>query len=98
MAAGLLQSHPEARTIIEIGGHLLTTFLPKTLFAQHPDWFLHAKGGALRVYNNIGPDNAAQLRGTGIAGVAVIRAILGASDPAAVVRDLRSALAPREMP
>ena len=28
------------------------------LIAQHPDWFLH-KGGALRTYNNIGPDNAA---------------------------------------
>jgi len=53
---------------------------------------------AVIAVGGIGPDNAAQLRGTGIAGIAVIRAILGASDPAAVVRDLRSALAPREMP
>ena len=53
---------------------------------------------AVIAVGGIGPDNAAQLRGTGIAGVAAIRAILGAPDPAAIVRVLRSALAPEEIP
>lgn len=40
----------------------------------------------------IQPENAGQLRGTGIAGVAVITAIAAAPDPAAAVRALRAAL------
>ena len=30
---------------IEVGGHFLSTFLPRTLFAQHPDWFRRNEQG-----------------------------------------------------
>jgi thiamine-phosphate pyrophosphorylase len=53
---------------------------------------------AVIAVGGIDPLNAAQLAGTGIAGVAVIRAILAASDPAAVVFSLRSALATKDIP
>ena len=44
----------------------------------------------------ITPENAAELRGAGVAGVAAIRAIAAASSPAEAVRALRSAIAPGE--
>jgi hypothetical protein len=39
---------PELRKrgiIVEIGGHLLTTFLPRSLFAEHADWFRMSESG-----------------------------------------------------
>jgi hypothetical protein len=53
----LLQSKllPELRKrgmVIEVGGHFLTAFMPRTLFAQHPDWFrMNEQGKRVNDFN-----------------------------------------------
>jgi len=42
---------------IEVGGHFLSTFLPRTLFAQHPDWFRLNKQGKRASDFNLNPFN-----------------------------------------
>jgi len=42
---------------IEVGGHFLSTFLPRTLFAQHPDWFRLNEQGKRTNDFNLNPFN-----------------------------------------
>jgi hypothetical protein len=37
---------------IEVGGHFLSTFLPRTLFPEHPDWFrMNEQGNRINDFN-----------------------------------------------
>lgn len=45
---------------------------------------------------DVGPDDAEALAGTGVAGVAMVRAVMAAEDPAAVVRRTLSAFGPHK--
>ena len=42
---------------IEVGGHFLSTFLPRTRFAQHPDWFRLNEQGKRANDFNLNPFN-----------------------------------------
>jgi hypothetical protein len=42
---------------IEVGGHFLSTFLPRTLFPQHPDWFRRNEQGVRVNDFNLNPFN-----------------------------------------
>ena len=44
---------------------------------------------------NVGPDSFEDLAGTGVAGAALVRAIMDAPDPAAVVREVLRGFAAR---
>jgi hypothetical protein len=49
---------PELRKrgfVIEAGGHLLPTFLPRSLFAEHPDWFRRNPSGVRTADFNFNP-------------------------------------------
>ena len=49
---------PELRKrgfMVEIGGHLLPTFLPRPLFKDHPDWFRRNRDGARTPDFNFNP-------------------------------------------
>ena len=49
---------PELRKrgfMIEVGGHLLPTFLPRTMFKEHPDWFRRKGDGARTPDFNFNP-------------------------------------------
>ncbi len=41
--------------MIEVGGHLLPTFLPRTMFKEHPDWFRRNRDGARTPDFNFNP-------------------------------------------
>jgi hypothetical protein len=42
---------------IEVGGHFLSTFMPRTLFPQHPDWFRMNEQGKRANDFNLNPFN-----------------------------------------
>ena len=49
---------PELRKrgfMIEVGGHILSTFLPRALFKDHPDWFRRNRDGARTPDFNFNP-------------------------------------------
>ncbi len=57
--ATLAQEHQGAGLTSAIWLAPLYVDVVDPMVTQHPEWFVHARGGALRAYNNIGPDYAA---------------------------------------